>query len=141
MVSHSMLQAPSLVLDGIRHGFFTRRGGVSQGIYQSLNGGLGSADDRLNVRENRALMAAALGVAAEHFLTAYQIHSPKVAIATAPWEPQDAPHADAIVTRIPGLAIGATTADCGPILFADAHARVVGAAHAGWKGALNGVVE
>ena len=136
------LQASSLsALPKIRHGFFTREGGVSEGLYASLNGGLGSADEPDNVGENRARMAAALGVAADRFVTAYQVHSPNVVVAEEPWTRADAPRADAVVTRTPGLAVGVSTADCGPVLFADAEAGVVGAAHAGWKGALTGVVE
>jgi len=137
-----MLQAASLAdLAGIRHAFFTRGGGVSGGVYQSLNGGPGSDDAPANVAENRARMAAALGVRPDCFLTAYQVHSPDVVFIEKPWSPNERPRADAIVTRTPGLAIGVTTADCGPILFADARARVVGAAHAGWRGALTSVLE
>lgn len=137
-----MLQAESFLrLGHVRHGFFTRAGGVSGGLYDSLNGGLGSQDDAGNVRENRALMAAALGVAADRFVTCYQIHSPEVVTVEAPWPREASPRADAVVTRVPGLAIGVTTADCGPVLFADGEAGVVGAAHAGWKGALTGVLE
>ena len=136
-----MIEAASLVLPGIRHGFFTRHGGVSQGCYATLNGGLGSHDDAENVAENRARMAAALAVAPHCLLTAYQTHSPDVVVAEAPWPRHARPRGDAIITRTPGLAIGVTTADCGPILFADAQARVIGAAHAGWRGALAGVVE
>jgi polyphenol oxidase len=137
-----MIQARSLsALAGIRHGFFTRAGGVSQGIYASLNGGFGSHDRPDRVAENRARMAAALGMRAEHLLTAYQTHSADVVTAEAPWSPVTRPRADAIVTRTPGLAIGVTTADCGPVLFADADAGVIGAAHAGWRGALDGVIE
>ena len=137
-----MIQAPSLSASpNIRHAFFTRAGGVSDGIYASLNGGIGSNDAPENVRENRARMAQALGVAPTHFITCYQIHSPDVIVATEPWTRENAPRADAIVTRVPKLAIGVSTADCGPILFADAQAGVVGAAHAGWKGALTGVLE
>jgi YfiH family protein len=128
-------------LPGIQHAFFTREGGVSQGIYASLNGGLGSQDAPENVRENRARMAAAVGAAPDHFVSAFQIHSPDVIVAETPWTRETAPRADAIVTRVPGLAIGASTADCGPILLADPQARVIGAAHAGWKGALVGVIE
>jgi YfiH family protein len=136
------LQASSLsALPRVRHGFFTREGGVSAGLYASLNGGLGSADEPDNVGENRARMAAALGVTADRFVTAYQVHSPDVVVAEEPWTRADAPRADAVVTRTPGLAVGVSTADCGPVLFADAEAGVVGAAHAGWKGALTGVVE
>ena len=137
-----MLQAPSLSkLARIRHAFFTREGGVSQGVYASLNGGVGSSDAPDNVAENRARMAAALGVVPERFLTAYQIHSPDVVVANAPWTPEARPRADAIVTRTPRLAIGVSTADCGPLLFADSQAGVIGAAHAGWRGALTGVIE
>jgi YfiH family protein len=137
-----MLQARNLASRGtIRHGFFTRRGGVSTGVYESLNGGLGSDDDKEAVGENRARMAEALGVSPDRFVTCYQIHSPQVVVADEPWRRDEAPRADAIVTRTPGLAIGVATADCGPVLFADADAGVVGAAHAGWKGALAGVVE
>lgn len=137
-----MLQAPSLSkLPGIRHGFFTRAGGVSEGIYESLNAGVGSEDAPAKVAENRARMAAALGVPPERFLTCYQIHSPEVVVAETPWAAADRPRADAIVTRTPGLAIGVSTADCGPVLLADAEARVIGAAHAGWRGALTGVIE
>ncbi len=137
-----MLQAASLsALAGIRHGFFTRAGGVSEGLYASLNAGIGSHDAPENVIENRARMAAALGVAPADLITAYQIHSPDVVIAERPWTPDARPRADAIVTRVPGLAVGVSTADCGPILFADAAAGVVAAAHAGWRGALTGVIE
>jgi YfiH family protein len=134
------IDAPSLAaLPGIRHGFFTRQGGVSGGIYASLNGGVGSSDDPDHVRENRARMAAAIGVAPDRFLTAYQIHSPDVVTIDAPWT--ERPRADAIVTRTPGLGLGISTADCGPLLFADPEARVIGAAHAGWRGAFTGVIE
>ena len=137
-----MLQARSLAaLPGMRHAFFTRDGGVSQGIFASLNGGVGSADTREHVAENRARMAAALGVAPEALLNAYQIHSPDVVVAERPWTHDARPRADAIVTRVPGLAIGVSTADCGPVLFADAQARVIGAAHAGWRGALAGITD
>jgi polyphenol oxidase len=141
-MSAEMLQARALTaLQGIRHGFFTRGGGVSQGVYATLNGGVGSEDAPEKVGENRARMAAALGVSPERFLTAYQIHSPDVIVAEQPWPPEQRPRADAIVTRTPKLAIGVSTADCGPVLFADPDARVIGAAHAGWRGALTGVLE
>jgi YfiH family protein len=137
-----MLHARSLsALPGIRHAFFTRAGGVSSGVYASLNGGVGSGDASQNVAQNRARMAAALSVRPEWFLTAYQIHSPDVVVAATPWTLSARPRADAIVTREPELAIGVSTADCGPVLFADPQARVVGAAHAGWRGALTGVLE
>jgi YfiH family protein len=137
-----MLQAKSLAkLPGIRHGFFTRAGGVSEGLYESLNGGVGSEDSPAHVAENRARMARHLGVPPEHFLTCYQIHSPEVVVAETPWAVAERPRADAIVTRVPHLAIGVSTADCGPVLMADPQARVIGAAHAGWRGALTGVIE
>jgi purine-nucleoside/S-methyl-5'-thioadenosine phosphorylase / adenosine deaminase len=135
------LEAPSLALTGIRHAFFTRSGGVSGGLYASLNGGTGSKDDAGHIAENRARMAAALGAEPHRFLTVYQIHSPEVVVAETPWAAEARPRADAIVTRMRSLAIGVTTADCGPILFADPKARVIGAAHAGWRGALSGVIE
>ncbi|MGH7247071.1 MAG: peptidoglycan editing factor PgeF [Pseudomonadota bacterium] len=136
-----MLEADILALPGIRHGFFTRRGGVSEGVYASLNGGVGSNDSAVHVAENRARMAAAFSVASDRLLTAYQLHSPQVVVAETPWTPETRPRADGIVTRIPALAIGVSTADCGPILLADPQARVIGAAHAGWRGALAGIVE
>lgn len=137
-----VLQSEALKnLPGIRHGFFTRDGGVSDGVYRSLNGGTGSNDLPAHVAENRARMAAAVGVTPDRFLTCYQIHSPEVVVAEAPWTHEQRPRADAIVTKIPRLAIGVSTADCGPVLLADPQARVIGAAHAGWRGALTGVIE
>ncbi len=133
------VKASSLdALPNIRHAFFTREGGVSTGLYQSLNAGLGSQDDPAQVLENRRRMAAELGVAPENFVSCYQIHSPDVIIAREPFT-GERPKADAIVTDRPGIAVGASTADCGPVLFADNETRVIGAAHAGWKGALAGV--
>ncbi|PAP95592.1 peptidoglycan editing factor PgeF [Mesorhizobium wenxiniae] len=125
---------------GIRHGYFTRVGGVSSGIYRGLNIGTGSSDDQTRVAENRRRVADWMGVPASHLLTAHQIHSPDVVIVREPF-PGVRPKADAVVTDRPGIAVGASTADCGPVLFADAEARIVGAAHAGWKGALSGVLE
>lgn len=125
---------------GIRHGYFTRIGGVSSGIYRGLNIGTGSSDDQTQVAENRRRVADWMGVPSSHLLTAHQIHSPDVVIARGPF-PRERPKADAVVTDRPGIAVGASTADCGPVLFADAEARIVGAAHAGWKGALSGVLE
>ena len=127
-------------LSGIRHGFFTREGGVSKGHYASLNCGFGSGDEPARVAENRARIAGRLAVPAGHLVTVYQIHSPDVVVAGRPWQPGDAPQADAMVTNQPGLALGILTADCVPVLFADPAARVIGAAHAGWKGARGGVV-
>jgi polyphenol oxidase len=136
-----MLQSALLSIPGVRHAFFTRDGGVSDGFYASLNAGLGSRDAPERVAENRARMAAALGVAPDRLVTAYQVHSPNVVVATEPWSRAEAPRADAVVTRVPALAVGVTTADCGPLLLADREAGVVGAAHAGWRGALTGVAE
>ena len=137
-----MLQAAALAgLNGIRHAFFTRSGGVSQGVYATLNGGVGSKDKPESVTENRKRMAEALGVRPNHFLSAYQIHSPDVVTVDKPWPHDQRPKADAMVTKTPGIALGVSTADCGPVLFADAQARVIGAAHAGWRGALTGVLE
>ena len=133
------IEAPALVLPGIRHAFFTRAGGVSEGIYTSLNGGLGSNDDPEHVAENRRRMVARLG--AGSLVSLHQVHSADAVAVEAPFPLDAGPRADAMATRVPGLALGILTADCGPILFADAEARVVGAAHAGWKGALGGVAE
>ena len=138
-----MTLASSLLsaIPGLRHAFFSREGGVSEGIYAGLNGGTGSNDDAARVAENRRRMAEQMGVAPDRLLTLYQVHSPDVVVATAPWDGGARPKADAIVTRTEGLAIGVTAADCGPILLVDPSARVIGAAHAGWKGALTGVLE
>jgi purine-nucleoside/S-methyl-5'-thioadenosine phosphorylase / adenosine deaminase len=136
------LESPLLsAVPGLRHAFFSRHGGVSNGVYAGLNGGIGSNDDPANVTENRRRMAEQIGVSPERLLTAYQVHSPEVVVASAPWDMASRPRADAIVTRTAGLAIGITAADCGPILLADPNRRVIGAAHAGWKGALTGIVE
>ncbi len=136
------LASPLLsAIPGLRHAFFTREGGVSDGIYQSLNAGLGSQDDPARIAENRRRMAEQMAVTPEHFLSLHQTHSPDVVVASGPWQSAARPRADALVTRTEGLAIGVTAADCGPILFVDPTARVIGAAHAGWKGALTGVVE
>jgi len=136
------LQSPLLsAIPGLRHAFFSREGGVSEGIYAGLNGGLGSNDDPVAVAENRRRMAEQMGVPPSHFLGVHQIHSPDAVVATGPWQGASRPRADAIVTRTEGLAIGITAADCGPLLLVDPDARVIGAAHAGWKGALAGIVE
>jgi polyphenol oxidase len=136
------LASPLLsAIPGLRHAFFSRDGGVSDDIYASLNGGLGSNDDPAKVAENRRRMAEQMGVAPEHLLSVHQVHSPDAVVATDPWPGGVRPRADAIVTRSEGLAIAVTTADCGPILLVDPNARVIGAVHAGWKGALTGVLE
>ncbi|WP_181706732.1 peptidoglycan editing factor PgeF [Chthonobacter rhizosphaerae] len=137
-----MVRSPTLsALPGVRHGWFTREGGVSDGIYAGLNTGLGSNDDQGRVRENRARIAAAMEVSPDRLVTCYQVHSPDVVVAETPWAPADNPKADALVTRVPDLAIAVSSADCGPVLFADGEAGVVGAAHSGWKGAFTGVLE
>lgn len=125
----------------VRHGFFTREGGVSAGIHASLNCGYGSDDDKVAVRENRARVARALDAAPETLVTVHQIHSPTVMRVTERWEPAQAPQADAMVTDRPSVTLGILTADCAPVLFADSKARIVGAAHAGWKGAFTGVLD
>jgi YfiH family protein len=125
----------------IRHGFFTRTGGVSAGIYASLNCGPGSGDDRASVIENRKRVAAALGRPDAQVLTLYQVHGAEAAIVAAPWEIGCAPKADAMATNCVGIVLGILTADCVPVLLADPDAGVIGAAHAGWKGAFAGVVE
>ena len=127
-------------LDGVRHGFFSREGGVSEGLYASLNCGLGSKDDPARVTENRARVAATLDVAADALVTCYQVHSPDVVTVEKPWAPGEGPHVDAMVSNTPGVALGILTADCAPVLLTDPTARVIGAAHAGWRGALTGVL-
>jgi len=134
-----MILSPVLTLPNIRHAFFTREGGVSQGIYASLNAGQSSKDDPAYVAENRRRMAATLEAPA--LVTACQIHSATAIVAAEPWTREHAPRADAIVTSTPKLAIGVTVADCGPVLFADEKAGVIGAAHAGWRGAFDGIIE
>ena len=128
-------------IDGVAHGFFTRQGGVSRGIYASLNCGPGSGDDATNVQENRARVAEILGAEPSRLLSLSQKHTATAVIAKRPWEAGKMPEADAVVSATPGLAIGVLTADCAPVLFCDAEAHVIGAAHAGWRGALTGIVE
>lgn len=130
-------------LERIAHGFFPRTGGVSLGLYDSRNCGFGSGDKPANVAENRTLCMAELanGGPRPGLVTVHQIHSPTVAVVEAPWLPADAPKADALVTDRPGVALGVLSADCIPVLFADTQAGVIGAAHAGWRGALDGVLE
>jgi len=142
MVDKQMkIEAPGLQCAEIAHGFFTRNGGVSSGLYGSLNIGLGSEDDRERVLQNRTRVATAFDVSPDHLLSPYQIHSPDVITVKAPWQEDADRKADALVTATPGLAIGVATADCGPVLFADPVASVVGAAHSGWKGAVSGILE
>jgi YfiH family protein len=128
-------------LEPMPHGFFGRAGGVSDGLYASLNCGLGSKDAPERVRANRAQIAAALGVAGAPVLTCHQVHSAEVVTVDRPWDAGAQPKADGLVTRTPGLVLGALAADCMPLLFADPRAGVIGAAHAGWRGALAGIAE
>lgn len=135
-----ILTASNLALPGIRHGFFGRHGGVSEGMYASLNCGPGSNDVREKVLENRRRAMAVLAPSAR-LVTLYQIHSGKAVTVTEPWDIANNPKADAMATARPGIALGILTADCVPLLFADPKARIIGAAHAGWGGAIGGVAE
>ena len=136
------IEAPELSShSAVRHAFFTRQGGVSQGVYASLNGGLGSSDDPARVAENRRRMTEQLSLPAEALVSVHQVHSPDAVVVEHPWPREARPRADGMVTTRPGLALGITTADCGPVLFADPEAGVVGACHAGWRGALTGILE
>ncbi len=128
-------------LSGLRHAFFTRRGGVSDGIFAELNCGPGSNDDPASVRDNRARALAALDLPGGPLVTAHQVHSARAVTVEQPWADDERPRADALVTRRRGIVLGVLTADCAPVLLADAKAGVVGAVHAGWRGALDGVLE
>jgi polyphenol oxidase len=132
---------PLAEIDRLRHGFFGRGGGVSEGLFASLNCGFGSGDDPARVAENRARAAARTGIDPAGLVTAYQTHSIRVALVEQPWSREAAPQVDAMVTRSPGIALGILTADCAPVLLADPAAGVIGAAHAGWRGAFEGVLE
>ncbi|MCB1885197.1 MAG: peptidoglycan editing factor PgeF [Geminicoccaceae bacterium] len=135
------LEAPSLALPGLRHGFFGRAGGVSRGAFASLHAGLRAPAERAGALENRRRIAHVLGADPARLAVARQVHGGVCLGVTEAWPPLDAPEADALATNVPGLALGVTTADCVPVLFADPTARVIAAAHAGWRGALGGVVE
>jgi YfiH family protein len=132
------ITAPRLAALGVRHAYFTRQGGVSSGDYESLNGGVGSDDARENVEENRRRMAETLGVTPAKLLVPFQVHSADCLAVDAPWT--ERPRCDGLATATPGLALGVTGADCGMLLFADPKARVIGAAHAGWKGAFDDIL-
>ncbi len=137
-----VLTSPLLAsLPGIRHGFFTRQGGVSNGIYAALNCGLGSADDRGLVTVNRDRVAAHLGADAGNVVTVHQCHGTLAITVQQHFGVGPLPKADAVVTRTPGIVVAALAADCTPVLFADAKAKVVAAAHAGWRGAVTGILE
>lgn len=127
-------------LNGVRHGFFTRKGGASSGVFAGLNCGYGSSDQQDIVKINRTRVAGALDVAPDRLVSVYQVHSPDVVVVDGPINGQTPP-ADAMVSATPGVALGILTADCQPVLFADPDAGVIGAAHAGWKGALDGVLD
>ncbi len=133
-ITHSLLDRA-----GVRHGFFTRQGGVSAGLYEGLNTGVGSKDDPAAVAENRRRVAAHLGGAPDDLAACYQIHSAVARVAETGWK-GERPEGDASVTAAPGVICAVLTADCAPVLLADPEAGVVGAAHAGWKGALHGIV-
>lgn len=136
-----MIRLQALGDTGIRHAFFTRRGGVSEGAVASLNCGFGSGDAPERVARNRAISMTALDLPADRLVTCRQVHGTAVVTVEQAWRRQEAPRADAMATRVPGLALGVLSADCAPLLLHDAEARVVGAAHGGWRGALGGVVE
>ena len=127
-------------LGTVRHGFFTRIGGVSEGLYAAKNCGFGSGDNPDNVARNRARCIAGLTDGGAALVTAYQVHSAEAAVVDAPWRPEDAPRVDGMATTRANIALGILTADCAPVLFADDEAGVIGAAHAGWRGALDGVL-
>ena len=135
-----MLTTEVLYFPPVRHGFFTREGGVSEGSYASLNCGFGSGDDPERVRENRRRAMRRLGLAAEALVTAHQAHTARVAVVETPWPAATRPRIDGIVTRTRGVALGILTADCAPVLLADPRAGVIGAAHAGWRGAKSGIL-
>ena len=126
---------------GIRHAFFTRQGGVSEGLFDSLNCGFGSGDEPQRVAANREIAMARLGQTADRLVTVRQIHSAGVVVVERPWRREESPTADGLVTAVPGIALGVLAADGAPILFYDPVARVIGAAHGGWRGALGGVVD
>jgi polyphenol oxidase len=136
-----MIESDHLKLNGISHGFFTRGGGHSTGIFASLNCGLGSGDDPELVKMNRDLVARAVSVPDGHVVTAHQVHSADVAEVASIWPLENRPKVDGLVSNTKGLALGILTADCGPVLFADETAQVIGCCHAGWKGALTGVTD
>lgn len=137
----SRIESPALSVQGISHGFFTRVGGVSTGDYASLNCGYGSHDDCYNVKKNREIVVDLLSNVGAPLLTPYQHHSADVVVATEAWDHNSAPKGDAIVTQSDDLVIGILTADCAPVLFADPSSRTIAAAHAGWRGALAGILE
>lgn len=136
MITHDHLNHPA-----IRHGFMTREGGVSTGVYAGLNCGWGSDDTREAILENRRRVAERFGEPATQLVTMFQVHGTEVAVVDQPWAPGDAPNVDGVVTTKPGIILGALSADCAPILFADMTAKIIGACHAGWRGAVDGIAQ
>jgi polyphenol oxidase len=136
-----MIETRELKHPGVAHGFFGRQGGHSRGIFASLNCGLGSGDERATVLRNREVVAKALGGREPQIVTTYQVHSAEAIVVTKPWLHDERPKVDGMVTNVPGLILGTLTADCGPVLFSDHRAGVIGCAHAGWKGALSGITD
>ena len=136
-----MIQIDELKHPNIAHGFFGRQGGYSKGIFASLNCGLGSGDDRATVVRNREVVAKAIGGSEPQIVTAYQVHSADAIFVTKPWLHDERPKVDGMVTNVRGLILGTLTADCGPLLFSDKKAGVIGCSHAGWKGALTGITD
>ncbi|MBC6402046.1 MAG: peptidoglycan editing factor PgeF [Hyphomonadaceae bacterium] len=134
VLSHPYLDHP-----GVEHGFFTRKGGVSEDVYASLNVGAGSKDRPENIAENRRRVAAHMGTEPTHLLSLYQAHSTEVIIVDRPFAGR--PKADGLVTRTPGLALSTLAADCGPVLFCEPRAGVIGACHAGWRGSFSGIID
>jgi polyphenol oxidase len=136
-----MIGLPEIDGEGVRHAFFTREGGVSEDHFSSLNCGFGSGDRLEHVARNRAIAMEKLGLPQARLVTCHQIHSAAAVAVEEPWLPTEAPRADGLVTRMRGVALGVLAADCAPVLFADPEAGVIGAAHAGWRGALGGILE
>lgn len=141
MITLSVLDSDPRGDWGIRHAFFTREGGVSGGIYAALNCGFGSGDDPEKVAQNRAIAAAQLGLPPERLVSCHQAHGTATVTVDRPWRHDANPRADGMVSAVPGIALGILAADCAPVLFADPVARIIGAAHGGWRGALAGVME
>ena len=141
MITLSVLDGDPAGEQRIRHAFFTRQGGVSDGVYASLNCGFGSRDNPAKVEENRAIAAGRLGLPAERLVTCHQIHGTTAITVERAWRHDANPRADGMVSAVPGIALGVLAADCAPVLFADPQARIIGAAHGGWRGTLGGVME
>jgi YfiH family protein len=141
MITLRTLDADAPRHPAIRHGFFTREGGVSEGVYASLNCGFGSRDDPAKVERNRAIAAARLGLGVERLVSCHQVHGTATITVERPWLRAANPRADGMVSAVPGIALGVLAADCAPVLFADPAAGIIGAAHGGWRGTLAGIME